>query len=224
MQTQEKDQPESLYINARSFLYRLLASLYKKELTADNILDFQNGQVREILDSLASTDDCPLIVKYLIDYFSMLKDPSNDELDLAEAYSWLYNGVGGPNATPPYASVYLGKKGTTHQAAESEIQVLLQAQSLQFQNQAHEPCDHLSIILELVSWLSDKAEREQSDDASPSEQIKIIERYLLSWLPKFTAECRKSDKHGFYAGLTRGTLGFINADYNKLLQAEGIRN
>jgi TorA-specific chaperone len=146
------------FIAARSSVYRLLASLFARELTAEHIVGFQRGNGSQLLDALESVAAYAAFAGYLKTQFANLANPQQAALDLAESYAWIFHGVGGPHAAPPYASVYLSKSGSTHQEVEQELYRIIGEQGLCSENIGNEPYDHLSVILEFAAWLDEQEE------------------------------------------------------------------
>jgi len=200
---------------ARSSMYRLLASLFARELTAQDIVNFQTGNRRQLLDALEEVYECAAIIRYLKTYFSDMEDPGQAAMDLAESYAWNFHGVGGPHASPLYASVYVSKNKATHQAIERELASIIHAQGLSAENSAGEPYDHLSVILEFIAWLDEREEVGQERGFTEKFQQKFIGKYLLSWLVAFKDQCVHADRLGFYAGLATRTLAFVEADHQQ---------
>ncbi|MDM8541963.1 molecular chaperone TorD [Desulfococcaceae bacterium HSG9] len=202
--------------NPRSCMYRLLASLYARELTQENIIGFQAGPGRKLLDALETVETYAPLVIHLKKHFAEITDPKQAVLDLAESYSWNFHGVAGPHAAHLYASVYLSENGITHREIERELHNILREHGLSSVNYEREPCDHLSVILEFVSWLDEQAGTEQQQDAWQKTQKIIIEKYLLTWLPEFVAKCKQGDRLGFYSALAEETLAFVEADFKQI--------
>jgi len=198
---------------ARSSVYRLLAGLFARELTEENIVGFQEGNGSQLLDALEKVETYAPIASRLKDYFDNVADPGQAALDLAESYAWNFHGVGGPHAAPLYASVYLSKNSVTHQEVERELRKIILGQGLSSENSDKEPFDHLSVILEFIAWLDETEESVQQRAFTQKTRKKIIEKYLLSWLPAFVTRCNHADRLGFYSGLAEAVLVFVEADY-----------
>ena len=201
----ESENPEAL---ARSSMYRLLAGLFAKELTEENIVGFQKGNGSQLLDALEAVQAYTPGVSRLKVYFATISDPGQSALDLAESYAWNFHGVGGPHATSLYASVYMSKSGATHQEIEGKLRKIINEQGLSSGISEQEPYDHLSVILEFVAWMDEKQKHTQQR----KYQGKFIEKYLLSWLPAFVSKCNQADRRGFYSALSTVTLAFVEAD------------
>ena len=200
-------------INARSSVYRLVASLFARELTEKTIVGLQQGNGTRLLNALEQTQECAPVIRHLKNQFSGFTNPEQAVLDLAESYAWNFHGVGGSGSAPPYASVYLGESNATHQEIEREIHKIIHDQGLTTINAASEPFDHLSVILEFVAWLDEAEEDARQGNSTEQFRKVIIEKFLLSWLPAFVARCNQSDRLGFYSGLAVATLAFVEADY-----------
>ena len=199
-------------------MYRLLASLFARELSAQALVGFQSGKASELLHALATVQDyAPLISRLQKQFSGMGSDPDQASLDLAASYAWCFHGVGGPHAAPLYASVYLSDSGSTHQAVEGELRQAIHQQGLRSENPNKEPYDHLSVILEFVARL------DEQDEADRLQQTRrqIIEKYLLTWLPAFISRCQHADPSGFYAELAQMTREFVAADF---AQSGGTRS
>lgn len=196
-------------------MYRLLASFFARELTQENIVSFQKGNGSQLLDALEEVEAYAPFARYLKTYFSKIVDPQQAAMNLAESYAWSFHGVGGPNAAPLYASVYLSKSKSTHQKVERELHSIIRGQGLSSEKPDEEPYDHLSVILEFVAWLDEKEENAQERARTQHARKAIIEKYLLSWLPAFVSQCNHADKPGFYSSLAAETLTFVEADFTQ---------
>ena len=77
-------------------MYRLLAGLFARELTADKFVGFQRGHGGQLLGALESIEEYAPLARFLITQFTKMADPEQTVLDLAESYAWNFHGVGGP--------------------------------------------------------------------------------------------------------------------------------
>ena len=203
-------------LTPQSYMYRLLAGFFARELTDENIRSIQTGDTAELMNALEEIQAYAPIIAHLKDYFNAVTGTEQAVLDLAESYAWLFHGVAGPNAASLTASVYLSPNGNLRQEPDAEIHTLSQKHGLSFKNCVNEPCDHLSVILEFVAWLNEQAQ--SAEDPAPwiKEQKFVIEKYLLSWLPDFAEQCQQGDRIGFYAWLAKDTLVFVTDDAQQL--------
>jgi TorA specific chaperone len=203
-------------LTPRSYMYRLLSNIYAGELTTENIESIRSGDTAKLMNALEEIEPYAAIIIRLKEYFAGITDFKQAALDLAESYAWLFHGVAGPHAASLTASVYLSQNGNILQEPEADFFKLLQTYGLSSKNYANEPCDHLSVILEFVSWLNEQAEAAEDSGSWREEQKFVIDNYLLSWLPDFAAQCKQGDRLGFYAGLAEDTLAFVTEDARQL--------
>ncbi len=210
------DQTIQLARITRSCMYRLLASLFARELTEENLISFKKGPGSKLLDALEEVEAYSPAVTLLKKYFATIADPKKGVLDLAESYAWNFHGVGGPHGAPLYASVYVSEKSCTHQKIERELHTILLEHGLSSVNYKKEPCDHLAVILEFVSWLDEQVGTDEQLGKWQKTRKVIIEQYLLSWLSKFVSQCKRGDRLGFYSTLAEEILIILEADFKKI--------
>ena len=203
----------------RGHMYRLFSGFFAKELTRENLESLQNGAGAGLLDALEQIPSYSSIISRLKRCVAAIEDLPQAALDLAESYAWLFHGVAGPHSANLTASVYLSKNGNLLQEPEAELHRLLQRHGLSTKNYAHEPCDHLAVILEFVAWLNEQAQAADNPVPWQETQQLVIEKYLLGWLPDFAAKCRQGDQLGFYADLAEDTLAFVSEDAEQLRTA-----
>ena len=200
----------------RSYMYRLLSNFFAGELTVENIESIHRGDTAGLMDALEEIESYAPIISRVKEYFIHVEDSQQAALDLAESYAWLFHGVAGPQAASLTASVYLSQNGNIRQEPEADFHNLLHKYGLSYTNYENEPCDHLSVILEFVSWLNEQAEAAHDPGPWKEAQKLVIEKYLLSWLPDFSAQCARGDGLGFYACLAETTLAFVTEDFRRL--------
>ena len=211
------NQSKQLVPNAHSSIYRLIASLFARELTEENIIGFQKGPGFKLLEALETIVVYAPVTTYLKKYFAKIEDPKKAVLNLAESYAWNFHGAGGPHASSLYASVYLSGKGSTHQKIERELHQILMEHGLSSVNYETEPCDHLAVILEFISWLSKQEGSDEQQNTWQNTQKLIIEKFLLTWLSKFVTQCKHGDRFGFYSVLAEKTLVLVETDFLSVL-------
>jgi len=112
---------------------------------------------------------------------------------LATEFTLMFEGAGGPNTVPPYASAYLSEHGALFQEATGEMDALLRRHDLAVEGTLREPADHLSIELAMLAHL----QRLGSSGAPDAARLRV---HLLAWTPTFSRRCADLDRTGFYAG------------------------
>ncbi|AQS39317.1 Tat proofreading chaperone TorD [Shewanella psychrophila] len=206
---------------ARAMIYRLLSSLFAKEIDHQLLHELTSEQAKAFWTQLASEPSFKRDVDAMV---TVLESLSSDKalLELAADYCGLFL-VGTKHSASPYASLYLqdesksapdteGTKsgdqpllfGEQHQMM---VQFLKQSQ-LQVQTSFPEPADHLAVILAYVEHLCLSAGNE--------EQLSFIESYLNSWLGQFAAKVTLCDSGDFYCALARLTQSWVNSDLTGL--------
>ncbi|NJB69466.1 TorA-specific chaperone [Desulfobaculum xiamenense] len=190
-----------------AFVYRWLSTLFASELTPAAVASYRGAQGRAFLDALVASGPVEEDAAALLRHLDTADSPDDAALDLASAYAWLFHGVGGPQSVPPFASVYAGEKPHTGQQAEADFRALLRRFGLDARYAAHEPADHVAVMLEFMAWLIEHP----GDDAALCRR-ELLERHLLNWFPRFAALCAERDRHGFYAALAAMTLHVLEAD------------
>ncbi|BAJ03223.1 molecular chaperone TorD [Shewanella violacea] len=208
---------------ARAMVYRLLSSLFAKEIDHQLLHELTSEPAKAFWTQLASEPSFKQDVDTLV---TLLESLTSDKalLELAADYCGLFL-VGTKHSASPYASLYL--QDTNKSAADSQsnnspkgtkrgdqpllfgeqhqmmVQFLKQSQ-LQVQTSFPEPADHLAVILAYVEHLCLSASNE--------EQLSFIESYLNSWLGKFTAKVTQGDSGKFYSALAGLTLSWVRSD------------
>ncbi|GIU24904.1 chaperone protein TorD [Shewanella colwelliana] len=197
---------------ARSMVYKLLSSLFAKELDHQLLHELTSPQAQAFFTQLASE---PKFADDVTTLTSVLNKLNTDKalLELAADYCGLFL-VGTKHSASPYASLY------THQANDNADEVLLfgeqhqqmlnylQQSQLQVQSAFPEPADHIAVILAYVAHQCGI-----SDDAT---QLKFISQYLNSWLPKFSDKVKAADSGHFYSALASLTQSWVTADCEAL--------
>jgi TorA-specific chaperone len=196
----------------RAMVYKLLSSLFAKELDHQALEELTSSQAQGFMAQLASDpllrDDIAALNAVLN---SILNDRNTDHalLSLAADYCGLFL-VGTEHSASPYASLYLkdasGKDaeallfGEHHQA----MQTYLKQSQLAVQSQFPEPADHLAVILAYVAH--------QACNADDKTQLLFIRQYLNAWLPRFADKVASLDNGRFYAALAHLTSVWVASD------------
>ena len=203
----------------RCYMYRLLSHLFAKELTVENIESIRSGHAAELMDALKKTAAYAPVICHLKSYFDQMTEAEQAALDLAESYAWLFHGLGGPPDAPLTASAYVGQNGDTFQQSEMAFHDLMHQYGISYVRDGKEPCDHLSVILEFISWLEEKSAASGETHHWRDAQERVIDDYLLNWLPEFAARCKKTDPSGFYASLAKDTLDVVTEDSRQFMSS-----
>lgn len=203
----------SIELKERAATYRLLAELYRKELTeplAKRIIDTQ------VLDSLA---------RYGYERPDDFLD--KDSLrSLRLEFTRVFLGPG--KHVQPYGSVHHPddqKKGQLWGETTTKVRVFAKEHGLTFEGKAYDGMpDHIGHELELFALLLEgEAEAVASDETEKAERLENSQRYLhgehLSrWIPLF---CNKVEKEtdGLYAAIARLTRDLLGDEGERLAEA-----
>lgn len=213
-----EDQMNNTDMNkARAMVYRLLSSLFAKEIDHQLLHELTSEPAKAFLAQLASEPSFKRDVDAMV---SVLGSLTSDKalMELAADYCGLFL-VGTKHSASPYASLYLQDTSKSAKAGDQPLlfgeqhQLMVQflKQSLlQVQTSFPEPADHLAVILAYVEHLC--------LSASDEEQLSFIESYLNSWLGKFAAKVTQCDSGDFYCALARLTQSWVNSDLTGLTE------
>ena len=114
--------------------------------------------------------------------------------------------VGGPQAVPPYASVWRSEKGLLWQEPARQMARLLRETGLVIDTGTPEPPDHLAIQLNLLAAL---LEREAEGGETPLPAAEFAHEHVMSWVPDLATALRRRGYTVFYGGLIEGLIGFL---------------
>ncbi|PKH02235.1 molecular chaperone TorD [Psychromonas sp. MB-3u-54] len=195
----------------RSMVYKLLSSLFAKELDHQLLKELTASQAQAFLAQLASD---PLFIQDIATLNSVLNSTLNNVntdhalLELAADYCGLFL-VGTKHSASPYASLYLKENapnkdvllfGEQHQ----QMQTYLQQSQLTVQSEFPEPADHIAVILAYVAH--------QACASDDKTQLAFINQYLNAWLGSFTDKVTSLDTGKFYAALAHLTQTWVASD------------
>ena len=143
---------------------------------------------------------------------------------LGAAYTRIFDGAGGHAIAPPYRSVYDGDRGLLCQQATVEMDRVLRQHRMRLDDRVHEPSDHLSIQLEVMSQLALRVAEEAALHSRPlslllAEQVDFLSTQLLAWVRRFAARVAEVDTSGYYAGLASVLVAFLDQDHAYLAEA-----
>ncbi|WP_394388426.1 molecular chaperone TorD [Shewanella woodyi] len=196
---------------ARAMVYRLLSSLFAKEVDHQLLHELTGEQAQAFLAQLASEPAFKQDIDTLISVLNTLKT-DKALLELAADYCGLFL-VGTKHSASPYASLYLNETGSETplfgEQHQQMVQFLKQSQ-LQVQTSFPEPADHIAVILAYAEHIC--------LNSSDAEQLKFIESYLNTWLGNFAAKVTQCDTGTFYSALTRLTQSWVTSDLEGLSQ------
>ncbi|SIN80729.1 molecular chaperone TorD [Halodesulfovibrio marinisediminis] len=205
----------------RSALYCWFSSLLGKELTAEQVFSYQQGEGR---DWLASLSQIPEFAPWSSTVEARFKkgDASSISLDMSCEFARLFLGAGGMRSVPPYESVFTSGSASTHQQAETDVRSIMADYGLGVSSDFTEPCDHLAVLLEFMSVLCTEDQMVEEPFVSLARQQLFIKEHLLNWLPEFANMCVQVEPDGFYSLVVKGLVSFVQADAKDLQVALSV--
>ncbi|WP_416041708.1 molecular chaperone TorD [Edwardsiella ictaluri] len=194
-------------------LYAWLAGLFAHETDDAQLARLRSPDTQAWFALLRQLAPLRPALQCLQEALVALEARPDARLELAADFAGLFL-LSQKRAALPYASCYQGETPRFRQAPCDEVQSLLQRAGMQLNADFHEPEDHLSIFLELLSHLSFASAEQpgQKDVLVPLRQRTLA--LLLEWLPEFNARCLRYDTFGFYAALSQLLLALVRLDAN----------
>ena len=219
---EQHDREELAEVNAaRKGFYEFLASMYKLELTDEQI------------ETLAK-QDLPADAEYVGAGYATVKEylrhrdaGTRQELAVDYARVFLCAGMYEQLMAPPYESVYTSEGGLMMQDAYSEVLRLYRAAGFAKDPGFTEPEDHLAVELAFMVRLCERAVEalragdEPAAEAALAEQRAFVRAHLLNWVPAFVRDMKASAESGFYAHLATFTEAYLAADAEALAEVVG---
>ncbi|WHP84160.1 molecular chaperone TorD [Edwardsiella anguillarum] len=167
-------------------LYAWLAGLFAHELDEAQLARLRSTDTQAWLDLLCQQTPLRPALQHLQAALAALEVRPDARLELAADFAGLFL-LSQKRAALPYASCYQGETPRFHQAICVEMQSLLRQAGMQLNANFHEPEDHLSIFLELLSLLSfASAEQPEHQESKRMQLRRSTLSLLLGWLPAFS--------------------------------------
>lgn len=210
-------------LEARASFYDLLAPLYFKPLTAEQIENFDN------LNLSAYEAINPLLADGANDLRRYLKKRnSGTRQELAVDFTGCFGGTStweGRYAVP-YESVFTSEEGLLYQDSYHEVHALFLENGVKRAAGFDYPDDHLSFMFEYLVVLSERAAQNLRDGAFDTalQQVNMstafIRDHILSWFDDFEGVASKLIATRFYRGILKITRGFLLFDVDLLTEIE----
>ncbi|EKS7814405.1 molecular chaperone TorD [Edwardsiella piscicida] len=193
-------------------LYAWLAGLFAHEADEAQLARLRSPDTQAWLDLLCQQAPLRPALQHLQAALAALETRPDARLELAADFAGLFL-LSQKRAALPYASCYQGETPRFRQAICVEMQSLLRQAGMQLNADFHEPEDHLSIFLELLSHLSfASAEQPEHQESERMQLRRTTLNLLLGWLPAFSARCVRYDPFGFYGALSQLLLALVQQD------------
>ena len=197
----------------RAGMYRMLAQLYFKPLSQDQIDALAGAD----LASLAADAESPFAGGYNDLYRYLRRKNTGTRQELAADFTSVFYGTQTyeGRAAQPIESLYRASNGMVVGEASGEVYRTFKEARLKVREGLDLPDDHLSFMFEFMAILCDQiAERLESGDASAAlelneKQCGFFEHHIASWFPRFKALAGKLVTTRFYRGCLKITQAFL---------------
>lgn len=210
---EQHEREEVAAVNAaRKGFYEFLASVYKLELTDEQI-------------ATVATQALPLDDEYVGGGYAQVKEylrhrDSGTRQELAVDYArvFLCAGMYEQMTAPPYESVYASEEHLLMQDARDAVLAFYRGEELDLPADNTTPEDHLSFEFQFMAKLVERAQAalEAGDEARYGElcakQHAFYDEHLAPWVPHLCADVRAYARTGFYRGIADVTEGFLKLE------------
>ena len=202
-------------LKGRAAFYDLVASLYFKPLTAEQVENIAN------MDLSIYSDVNEYFAEGLNDITRYLnKRNTGTRQELAVDFTAAFAGTStwkGESAVP-YESVFTSEEGLLFQESYHEVYRLYKKHHVARQEGYDFPDDHLSFMCEFLAILSDRTIEalKVGDRVGALEQIRLsrefLDAHILSWFDKLRDRALLLLETRFYRGVLKMSKGFFLFD------------
>lgn len=217
-QTAEREELASQLVEVnrgRAGFYRMLAQLYFKELTAEQVKHLAG------MDFSGMSGDDETIAEGYADirrYLRHANGGTRQELACDYAHTFLAAGNYETFAATPYESVFTSEMGLLMQEARDEVYKTFCSQHIQPDESLHLPEDHISFEFEFVATMLDRINDAILDGAfgHACELAQVVSDFhrdhRLNWIDDLCDSVDDVAQTRFYKGVGKVTRGFVHAD------------
>lgn len=217
-QTAEREELASQLVEVnrgRASFYRMLAQLYFKELTAEQVKHLAG------MDFSGMSGDDETIAEGYADirrYLRHANGGTRQELACDYAHTFLAAGNYETFAATPYESVFTSEMGLLMQEARDEVYKTFCSQHIQPDESLHLPEDHISFEFEFVATMLDRINDAILDGAfgHACELAQVVSDFhrdhQLNWIDDLCDSIDDVAQTRFYKGVGKVTRGFVHAD------------
>jgi len=196
-------------------VYRWLSAVFAKETDTKALAVYRSDG--HFLDELSPRPEFKAAVDTIRKSLEQDLDLDDLAIELASEFSYLFLGVGGSHAAPPYESAYVSESGALYQDSTVQTERVLERYGLNVRPDIPEPADHIAFQLELMAVMAEREETISDDTLAlrmlRAEQKDFLENHLMNWVPKFSRDCSAGSPGGFYDGIARLTSKILEEDH-----------
>jgi TorA maturation chaperone TorD len=207
---------EIIQVNeGRAGFYRMLASLYFTELTAEQI----EHMAQQDFSGLNGGDE--LIAEGYGDmarYLAKRNASTREKLAVDYAHTFLAAGNYETFAATPFESVFTSEMGLLMQGARDEVYKMYCAEHIQPDESLHVPEDHVSFEFQFLATLLERM-NDALADGNVDEAVRYAnlsrdfhEAHQLNWIDDLCDAVMDCAQTRFYRGVSKITRGFVHAE------------
>ena len=199
----------------RAGFYRMLASLYFTELTAEQI----EHMAQQDFSGLSGGDE--LIAEGyddIVRYLAKRNASTREKLAVDYAHTFLAAGNYETFAATPFESVFTSEMGLLMQEARDEVYKMYCAEHIQPDESLHVPEDHISFEFQFIATLLERMNEamEKGDAAEALRYAQLSrefhEKHQLNWVDDLCDAVMDCAQTRFYRGVSKITRGFVHAE------------
>lgn len=200
-------------VRDRAEMYRLLAQVYFKPLSQEQI----DALAQAGLAALAADDASPLADGYNDVYRYLRRMNTGTRQELASDFTSVFYGIQTyeGRAAQPIESLYRSDGGLVMGKASGEVYRAFRESRVKVHEGLDLPDDHLSFLFEFMAYLCERiatyVENGHWQDVMQTldEQRAFFKRHIASWFPRFKAIANKLVATRFYRGWLKITQAFL---------------
>jgi TorA maturation chaperone TorD len=206
----------------RSELYGFLATIFREEMSAENLRRIRSAEFMLALGDAGITLDGDIA-----------QQPEAELLEeMAVEYTALFLGPGGHIS--PYESVHAESGGALWGRSTGEVKRYIESAGFAYDPEDRRMPDHISVELEFMAALAGQEARAYRDEdyAEASRRIglqkKFLANHLGKWAPAFCRQVAERSELPFYRGIARLAAAFLEAERHEIFirlgDAAALRN
>jgi putative dimethyl sulfoxide reductase chaperone len=211
---------------ARAGIYRMLASLFLKELTLEQI-----GQLsKEDLSGLeASGTGFAEGIHDMKRALRQVHEGTREDLAVDYAHTFLASGTTkNEKRACPFESVFTSQNGLLMQEARDDVYRFMLAEHVEPNEQLHIPEDHIAFEFQFMALLCDRmAEAFEVGDQAEGVRVLRVQRafrdaHLENWIDDFCDAVGRCCRTSFYRGVGKVTRMFVHIDADLIDESERL--
>ncbi len=206
----------------RSELYGFLATIFREEMSAENLRRIGSA------DFMLALGDAGIVFDG-----DIAQGPEAELLEeMAVEYAALFLGPGGHIS--PYESVHAESNGVLWGRSTGEVKRTIESAGFAYDPEDRRMPDHISVELEFMAALAGQEAQAYRDEDYPEAsrriglQKKFLTKHLGKWAPAFCRQVAERSELPFYREIARLAAAFLEAERHEMFvrlgAAAALRN